>query len=100
MGLTNDESNYEKFLNWCEDKWAYEYKMTKILSKLSNDDINFLQEQYENRLKTDMVDMLEEIKNSIDYEFHDDGGYYADKDEVDVYIQQKINVLKEIEADA
>lgn len=50
---------------------------------------------YETRLKADMVAMLEEIKTGINYEFHDDGGYYADKDEVDIYIQQKINSLKE-----
>lgn len=45
--------------------------------------------------KADLVNMLEEIKTGINYEFHDDGGYYADKDEVDAYIQQKINSLKE-----
>ena len=49
---------------------------------------------YENRLKADMVAILEEIKTGIDYKFHDDGGYYADKDEVDVYIQEKIDKLK------
>lgn len=43
---------------------------------------------YENRLKADIDAMLEELKTGINYEFHDDGGYYADKDEVDAYIQQ------------
>ena len=43
---------------------------------------------YENRLKANIDAMLEELKTGINYEFHDDGGYYADKDEVDAYIQQ------------
>lgn len=47
MGKVSEE--YEKFLNWCEDKWTQEYKMQGLLSKLSNDDIDFLEEQYENR---------------------------------------------------
>jgi hypothetical protein len=44
--------------------------------------------EYENRLKANIDAMLEELKTGINYEFHDDGGYYADKDEVDAYIQQ------------
>jgi hypothetical protein len=52
-------------------------------------------DQYDVRLKAEMIAILEEIKTGINYEFHDDGGYYADKDEVDIYIQQKIDKLKE-----
>lgn len=47
-----------------------------------------------NDTRVDIVNMLEEIKTGINYEFHDDGGYYADKDEVDIYIQQRIDTLK------
>ena len=57
-----NKSNYEKFLNWCEDKWTREYKMKRILSRLYDDDIDFLKEQ----LRADMVDMLEEIKKEIE----------------------------------
>lgn len=93
---------YEKFLNWCEDKWALDYKWEKLLSKLSNNDKDFLKDQYEARLKADMVAMLEELKGQL-REKHEDyfESEYFDEacgvlDSVNV-IQQKINTLEEKE---
>lgn len=79
---------YKEFLNWCENKWTYEYKMKKLLSKLSNDDIDFLKEQYETRLKADIVAMLEDIRIEALESFCSS---FSDYDNL---IQQKINALK------
>ncbi len=91
---------YKKFLNWCEDKWAYEYKMKKILSKLSNDDINFLQNQYEASLKADMVVILEELDSEIRklhvrYEDQLDAGLNIGVTRCSNLVQQKIDKLRE-----
>ncbi len=92
---------YEKFLNWCEDKWTQEHKMQKLLSKLSNDDIDFLKEQYENRLKADLKAILVEIQLQMaEYEpkwvENDEQAVASCRtwEDLDRIIQNKINELK------
>ena len=95
---------YEKFLNWCEDKWTQEHKMQKLLSKLSNDDIGFLKEQYEARLKADLKAILVELqleieekairKQGIDSGFEYDYEFIQSEEVVEI-IQNKINALEE-----
>ena len=87
----------EEFLNWCEGKWDNELKAQRLFSKLSNEDINFLKDQYEARLKADMMAMLEEIQLEI-AEYKSDRLVDMERDEMarifSELIQQKINALK------
>lgn len=93
----------EQFLHdyqeWGEDlelEKTIKYTISSLKTDLKYD---LMYEGEDVYTKDDLVAMLEEIKTGINYEFHDDGGYYADKDEVDIYIQQKINSLKEAQND-
>jgi len=89
---------YKKFLNWCENKWTQEHKMQKLLSKLSNDDIDFLKEQYESRLKAEKITMLTELGKEIiklkSYE-SSDGQDLVMLADIGTLFNQKINILKE-----
>jgi len=94
-GENKTSEEYKEFLNWCEDKWTQEHKMKKLLSKLSNGDVDFLKDQYEARLNDDMVAILTELQ--LEIEETDSGcGWdgYIKKDVVNNYLQQKIDSLK------
>ena len=58
---------YKNFLNWCEEKWEHDYKMQKLLSKLTSDDISFLKDQYETCLKAEREKIAEDVANKMDY---------------------------------
>lgn len=91
---------YEKFLNWCEEKWFHEHKIQKLLSKLSNDDIDFLKNQYEARLKTNMMAMLIDLQLEINkaethrYDDQIDKAFNQGLHRSSEIIQQKIDKLK------
>lgn len=88
----------EEFLNWCESKWENEFKAQRLFSKLSNEDIDFLKDQYETRLKADMVAMLEELYMEIEeLDTPSDDSYDAGIVDCEKLIQEKINSLKEAE---
>lgn len=92
---------YEKFLNWCEDKWVLDYKWKKLLSKLSNSDKDFLRDQYETSLKDDMVAILEDLKKEMNPIKECEHQIYGKEEwnfvgKCQDVIQQKINKLKEI----
>ena len=94
-GENKTSEEYKEFLNWCEDKWTQEHKMQRLLSKLSNGDVDFLKDQYEARLNDDMVAILTELQ--LEIEETDSGcGWdgYIKKDVVNNYLQQKIDSLK------
>lgn len=86
---------YKKFLNWCEDKWEHDYKMQKLLSKLSNDDKDFLKDQYEARLKADMVAILTELQLEIEESENCGKAFHLGLQMASNIIQQKINALEE-----
>lgn len=83
MGITIEEDNIHSWEDWC--------KHMNVIPK----------DQYEARLKADLVAMLTEIQMEIEekfndrpfsYNHHQRTRFYRDIDEI---IQQKINELKE-----
>lgn len=97
--MEKTSEGYKEFLNWCEDKWAFDYKWEKLLSKLSNDDKDFLKDQYEAKLKDDKVAMLTELVKEINpikeceqQIYGKEGWNFVGKCQ-DI-VQQKINALR------
>ena len=85
----------EEFLNWCENKWENEFKAQNLFSKLSNEDIDFLKDQYEARLKADLVALLEDL----DLQINESAAYNLEVAKVQRLIRDRIDKLREGEND-